>query len=80
MTKNTSVILSKEQDKFIQSQVKRGRFGSASETMRAGLRLLEEQELKIDALRAAIIKGEESGATTPFEMDTYIAEKRKSTK
>lgn len=77
LTKNTSVILGKEHDKFITSQIKKGRFASASEAMRAGLRLLEEQELKVEALRAAIIRGEESGATVPFDMTKFIAAKRR---
>ena len=78
MSKNTSVILGKEHDKFISAQIKKGRFASASEAMRAGLRLLEEQELKIENLRAAIIRGEESGEPQPFDMSEYIAAKRKA--
>ena len=77
MTKNTSILLGEEQNVFIQAQIKKGRFGSASEAMRAGLRLLEEQELKIESLRAAIIKGEKSGAPTAFNMESFIAAKRK---
>ncbi len=76
MPKNTSIVLGKEQEKFIQRQVKKGRFGSASEAMRAGLRLLEEQELKIERLRAAIIEGELSGATAPFDMHDFVTSKR----
>ncbi len=77
MPKNTSVVLGKEHDKFIKTQIKKGRFASASEVMRAGLRLLEEQELKIDSLRSAIVAGEHSGSPQNFEMNAYIAEKRK---
>jgi antitoxin ParD1/3/4 len=76
MTKNTSIVLGKEQEGFIQAQIKKGRFGSASEAMRAGIRLLEEQELKVEALRAAIIKGEMSGPARDFNMDDFIAGKR----
>jgi antitoxin ParD1/3/4 len=79
MSKNTSVILGQDHHKFIALQIKKGRFASASEAMRAGLRLLEEQELKVEALRSAIIKGEESGAPLPFDMDAFIAAKRKAT-
>ncbi len=79
MSKNTSVVLGKEQDKFIRTQIKSGRFGSASEAMRAGLRLLEEQELKIERLRAAIVEGEASGPATPFDMETtYLKSKRRT--
>ncbi len=78
MTKNTSVILGKEHDMFISAQIKKGRFASASEAMRAGLRLLEVQELKVEALRSAIIKGEESGAPVPFDMAKFVAAKRRT--
>jgi antitoxin ParD1/3/4 len=77
MSRNTSVILGKEHDKFIAAQIKKGRFASASEVMRAGLRLLEEQELKIENLRTAIIRGEESGEPQPFDMAEFISAKRK---
>lgn len=77
MSKNTSVVLGKEHDKFIRTQIKKGRFASVSEAMRAGLRLLEEQELKIEHLRAAIIKGEDSGPATAFDMRAFIAAKRR---
>jgi antitoxin ParD1/3/4 len=79
MSKNTSVVLGKEQDKFIRAQIKSGRFGSASEAMRAGLRLLEEQELKVERLRAAIIEGEASGPATPFDMNDFVKSKRRAT-
>ena len=77
MSKNTSFVLGKDQDKFIKMQIKSGRFASVSEAMRAGLRLLEEQELKVQALRAAIVKGEQSGPATDFDMNEYLANKRR---
>jgi antitoxin ParD1/3/4 len=58
LPKNTSVVLGKEHAAFIAKQVRKGRFGSASEAVRAGLRLLEEQELKLERLRAALTEGE----------------------
>ena len=66
MTKNTSITLGDHLDKFIGGQIGTGRYGSASEVVRAGLRLLEERETKMQALRAALIEGEQSGVATEF--------------
>ncbi len=46
---------------FIDQQLKEGRYSSASDVVRAGVRLLEEQEARLTALRAALIEGEQSG-------------------
>lgn len=73
MQKNTSVTLGAHYEKFIAEQVTHGRFGSASETIRAGLRLLEERETKQYLLRQALIKGEESG-TADYSLQGLIDE------
>jgi antitoxin ParD1/3/4 len=61
MHKNTSVTIGAHYEKFISQQVAQGRFGSTSEAIRAGLRLLEERETKLSLLRRALVEGEESG-------------------
>ncbi|MFJ7439537.1 type II toxin-antitoxin system ParD family antitoxin [Methylorubrum thiocyanatum] len=76
MTRNTSVSLGEHFAQFIDRQVEGGRYGSASEVVRAGLRLLEEQEVALETLRAALIEGEESGSPEPFDTDAFLREKR----
>jgi antitoxin ParD1/3/4 len=61
MAKNTSVSLGDHFETFINRQIESGRYGSASEVIRASLRLLEEHEQKIGTLRQALIDGENSG-------------------
>ena len=68
MSKNTSISLGDHFAKFIDTQVAGGRYASASDVIRAGLRLLEEQEAQLDALRAALIEGEECGALDAFRL------------
>ena len=77
MARNTSISLGDHFASFIHQQVQDGRYGSASDVVRAGLRLLEENEAKLQALRAALIEGEKSGPSTPFDFDAFIAGKRK---
>jgi antitoxin ParD1/3/4 len=73
MQKNTSVTLGKHYEEFISNKVSQGRFGSASEAIRAGLRLLEEQETRLSLLRRALIEGEESG-TADYSLNSLLSE------
>jgi antitoxin ParD1/3/4 len=72
MARNTSVSLGDHFADFIDDQVDSGRYGSASEVVRAGLRLLEEHEARVETLRNALIAGEESGAPQPFDNDAFL--------
>ncbi len=73
MSKNTSVTLGPHFEEFISQQVSTGHYGSASEAVRAGLRLLEERETKLRCLRKALEEGENSGATD-YSLDGLIRE------
>jgi len=76
MSKNTSISLGDHFTGFVDRQLADGRYGSASEVVRAGLRLLEEHETKLQALRAALIEGEQSGSSEPFDFDAFLVGKR----
>ena len=77
MPKNTSISLGEHFDGFISSQIGAGRYGNVSEVVRAGLRLLEEHEQKIEALRQALIEGEASGDAGALDFDEIRREARK---
>ncbi|NLC36470.1 MAG: type II toxin-antitoxin system ParD family antitoxin [Alcaligenaceae bacterium] len=74
--RNTSVSLGQHFTRFIESQVQGGRYGSASDVVRAGLRLLEEHETKVKALQDALNAGLESGEPRPFDFEAFKARKR----
>jgi len=78
MARNTSVSLGDHFVGFIDERVASGRYNSASDVVRAGLRLLEEHEARVEALREALIEGERSGAASPFDFDAFI-DRKKST-
>lgn len=73
MAKNTSITLGKHFEVFIANQINSGRYGSASEVIRAGLRMLEKSETKTEALRRALEEGEKSGIAE-YSFDTFIEE------
>ena len=73
MVKNTSIALGEHFNGFISNQIQIGRFGSASEVVRAGLRLLENNETKLEALRTMLTEGEKSGLSD-YSYESFIAE------
>lgn len=72
MAKNTSILLGDYFDHFINQQVKSGKFSSASEVVRAALRLLEYEEAKKAELIKQLKKGEKSGYTRNFNRDNLL--------
>ncbi len=77
MAKNTSIILGEHFDKFIQAEIKSGRYASASEIIRSGLRLLENEKKKITAINKALVVGEDSGTPVAFDNDKFKARMNK---
>lgn len=72
MAKNTSVLVGDHFDDFINQQVKSGKYASASEVMRAALRMFEREETKKDLLIKALIKGEKSGFVENFDRHSFL--------
>jgi antitoxin ParD1/3/4 len=72
MGRNTSVSLGNYFENFVDNSVSEGRFKNASEVIRAGLRLLEEEESKIIALKKAINDGIESGIAKDFDPKKHL--------
>ena len=72
MAKNTSILLGDYFDRFINSQVKTGKYSSASEVVRAALRMFEQQESKKTQLIKELIKGEKSGFVKDFNRDSFL--------
>jgi antitoxin ParD1/3/4 len=73
MAQNTSITLGEHFQALTSRLVSEGRYGSVSEAVRAGLRLLEEHEARVRALRQAILDGERSGfPDEPFDFDVFL--------
>ena len=73
MGRNTSISLGNHFENFIDNSVNNGRFNNASEVVRAGLRLLEDEENRIIALKKAISQGLESGRAVDFDPKKHLA-------
>lgn len=72
MAKNTSILLGNYFDNFINSQIQSGRFSSASEVVRAALRLFEQEEKQKSELVEELEKGEKSGFVQKFDRKKFI--------
>ena len=72
MNKNTSISLGDYFDSFVRNSVSKGRFKNASEVIRAGLRLLEEEESKVFALKGAVQEGIDSGIAHDFDAKKHL--------
>ncbi len=72
MAKNTSILLGDYFDKFINSQVHSGRYSSASEVIRAALRMFEKEENKKKELIQELKIGEKSGFNDDFDKNKFM--------
>lgn len=72
MSKNTSISLGDYFDRFVSTQLESGRYKNASEVIRAGLRLLENQETQALALKNAIEEGLNSPRVNEFDFDQHL--------
>lgn len=77
MPKTISVTVEDHFAEFIQRTIDEGRYESPTHVIEAGLKLLEEQEAKFAALRAALIEGELSGPGEAFDFEEFIRERRR---
>ena len=80
MARNTSFILGEHFDEFVEAQVKAGRYANATDVIRSGLRLLEEHEQKVEALRVALADGEASGIAGALDVAKIKREAREQAK
>ncbi len=78
MSKNTSISLGNYFDDFVKHSVEYGRYKNVSEVVRAGLRLLEEEESKVVALKKAIQEGIDSGIDYDFDPEKNLAQLKAS--
>lgn len=74
MGKNTSIVLGNHFEEFIKKSINSGSFSSASEVIRASLRLLEEEELAKQELIMQLKKGENSGYVSDFDTTNFLNE------
>lgn len=72
MAKNTSILLGDYFDEFIHQQIQSGKFSSASEVVRAALRMFEYEETKKTRLIKELKKGEKSGFVEKFNRDSFL--------
>lgn len=76
MPRTTSITIGDKLDDFVNRMIADGRYGSTSEVVRSALRLLEQKEAQMDALRSAVLAGEQSGES-PLTLRDIAAQKKR---
>lgn len=75
-SKNTSIALGEPYVQYARRKVESGEFGSTSEVVREAMRRYVAQDIKLEALRQALIEGENSGPAQPWDLESFLAERR----
>lgn len=75
-SKNTSIALGEPFVRFAQRKVESGEFGSTSEVVREAMRRYVAEDTELEALRHALIEGENSGPPKPWNLDRFLADRR----
>jgi antitoxin ParD1/3/4 len=76
MNKPVQVTIAEPYDSFVESQLESGAFKSAEDVVEAGLKLLKEEQARIEWLRDALIEGENSGPARPVDREEFKARMR----
>ena len=76
-SKNTSIALGTPYTTFAKRKVETGEFGSTSEVVREAMRRYIAEDTELEALRQALIEVENSGPTQPWDLDDFLAERRR---
>lgn len=72
MARTVTVTLGPYYEEFIRANISGGRYNNVSEVVRAGLRRLEEDEMRLSAIRSALVEGEKSGVAEDFDPATFV--------
>lgn len=80
MPRTMTVVVGPHYENFIQATISSGRYNNASEVMRAALRRLEDEETRLQALRAAIDEGDSSADVENFDRDAFLSELKSQNK
>lgn len=75
-TVRKTITVTDQQDNWISTQVQSGRFANDSELIRDLIRREQERSIELDALRQALIQGEQSGEPQVFDFEAFIRQKR----
>ena len=77
VSKNTSIALGEPYVQYARRKVESGEFGSTSEVVREAMRRYVADDIKLEALRQALVEGENSGPATSWDLEAFLAERQR---